>query len=270
MALPPKGISLAVGPKQVTNESVKFPMASRKNQVTQAATGNQAPQGEAAGTASGGDAPGVVVVSMPAERLVTPKGTASGIPVWCGFDAVESRRALKPNPRNPNKHPEAQVLLFVKILKANGWRRPIVVSRRSGFVTKGHGALLAAEAGKLEMVPVTYQDYPSDAAELEDLVADNELARLAVTEESTLREILKDLQTAGEDLELTGILKKLEDKPTLKEIELKAPPAMAWILVGVPLVKFAKVNAVIEGLAKDPDVFCETCVSDVKAEETVK
>lgn len=54
------------------------------------------------------------------------------------------------NPRNPNKHPQNQIELLAKIIKAQGWRNPIVVSRRSGFVVKGHGRLEAARLLGLE------------------------------------------------------------------------------------------------------------------------
>jgi hypothetical protein len=45
------------------------------------------------------------------------------------------------NPRNPNVHPERQIELLAKIISAQGWRAPITVSTRSGFVVRGHGRL---------------------------------------------------------------------------------------------------------------------------------
>jgi len=54
------------------------------------------------------------------------------------------------NPSNPNKHPQKQIELPDKIIKAQGWRNPIVVSKRSGFVVKGHGRLAAARLLGLE------------------------------------------------------------------------------------------------------------------------
>ena len=54
------------------------------------------------------------------------------------------------NPRNPNKHPRNQIELPDKIIKAQGWRNPIVVSKRSGFVVKGHGRLAATRLLGLE------------------------------------------------------------------------------------------------------------------------
>ena len=121
---------------------------------------------------------------------------------------------LQPNPRNPNKHPEAQVALLAKIIEKQGWRSPIVVSNRSGFVVKGHGRLLAATKLACERVPVDFQDYPSDEAEMADLLADNAIADLSENDSELLAGLVRDLQgTEAFDLELTGF-----DEAGLNEI----------------------------------------------------
>ena len=100
------------------------------------------------------------------------------------------------NPRNPNKHPQNQIELLAKIIKAQGWRNPIVVSKRSGFVVKGHGRLAAARLLGLELVPVDYQEYENEACEYADMVADNRIAELAELDEDALKGILEELQGA--------------------------------------------------------------------------
>src|SRR5258708_38055821 len=67
------------------------------------------------------------------------------IKIECAHDKVVALADLKPHPANPNKHPEAQITLLAKIIKAQGWRNPIVVSNRSGLITKGHGRYEAAK-----------------------------------------------------------------------------------------------------------------------------
>ncbi|HHY48108.1 MAG TPA: ParB N-terminal domain-containing protein [Firmicutes bacterium] len=76
---------------------------------------------------------------------IGPKAIASGIPVYCSFDELADINTLVPNPRNPNRHPDRQIELLAKIIKAQGWRAPITVSNRSGFIVRGHGRLLAAQ-----------------------------------------------------------------------------------------------------------------------------
>ena len=108
---------------------------------------------------------------------------------------------LKPNPRNPNTHPEKQIVLLARIIEAHGWRVPITVSTRSGMIVRGHGRYEAACRLGCAEVPVDFQDYVSDAEEWQDLLADNRIAELSQIDESILRGILKDFDL---DIELTG------------------------------------------------------------------
>lgn len=123
--------------------------------------------------------------------------------VYCAHTEMAATDSLVENPRNPNKHPEGQIAALAKIIRHQGWRNPIVVSRRSGFVIKGHGRLMAARMLGLEEVPVDYQDYANEAAEWADMVADNKIAELSSMEDSELHSLIHELE--GEiDLELTG------------------------------------------------------------------
>lgn len=116
-------------------------------------------------------------------------------------DVVE----LVPHPRNPNQHPAKQVELLARVIRHQGWRNPIVVSRRSGFVVAGHGRLLAALKNAEQTVPVDLQDFENEAEELAHLAADNRLAELSEMDESELGELLTDLEgMEGIDFELSG------------------------------------------------------------------
>ena len=93
----------------------------------------------------------------------TPKAWADGVPVYCAHDAIVDVTTLVPNPANPNKHPDEQIQLLGRIIREhNGWRAPITVSNRSGFIVKGHGRLSAALLEGLKEVPVDYQNYASE------------------------------------------------------------------------------------------------------------
>ena len=45
-------------------------------------------------------------------REVTP----DGFKVYCAYDEIVETDSLKPNPRNPNRHPEAQVKMLAHII----------------------------------------------------------------------------------------------------------------------------------------------------------
>ena len=140
---------------------------------------------------------------MENDKNVKAKALANGIEVWCSFDELVSVDSLNPNPKNPNKHPDSQIELLSKNIKYLGWRHPITVSKRSGFIVAGHGRLIAAKELGVQIVPVDYQDFNSDADEMAVLVADNRLAELSETSEEDLKNILSELDGKIE-IDLTG------------------------------------------------------------------
>jgi ParB-like chromosome segregation protein Spo0J len=115
---------------------------------------------------------------------------------------------MVPNPRNPNTHPEKQIELLAKIIKNQGWRAPITVSSRSGFIVRGHGRLMAAQLLGVEQVPVDRQDYETEAEEWADLIADNRIAELAEMDDALLKDLLVELDAGEFDIELTGFDRK--------------------------------------------------------------
>ena len=126
------------------------------------------------------------------------------VPVHCAYDEIVPLAKLVENPRNPNKHSKEQVALLAEIIKATGWRAPITVSNRSGFIVSGHGRLAAAKKMGATAAPVEYQNYASEAEEYSALVADNRLAELADLDNNMLADLLADIDTGEFPLELTG------------------------------------------------------------------
>ena len=133
-----------------------------------------------------------------------PKAWADGIPVYCAHDKIEDVAKLVPNPRNPNTHPDSQIQLLGRIIRNTGWRQPITVSTRSGFIVKGHGRLQAALLEGVKEVPVDLQSYTSEAEEYADLIADNRLAELSEIDNRMLADIFADIDTGEIPLEMTG------------------------------------------------------------------
>ena len=89
--------------------------------------------------------------------------------VKCSYSEMVDVDLLVANPRNPNKHSEKQIELLAKIMRHQGWRRPIVVSKRSGFIIAGHGRLMAAKLNGWNQAPVDRQEYATEADEYADL-----------------------------------------------------------------------------------------------------
>ena len=137
-----------------------------------------------------------------------PKAIAAGVPVYCAHDAIVDVAKLIPNPKNPNTHPDNQIQLLGRIIRSQGWRQPITVSTRSGFIVKGHGRLAAAQLEGFTEVPVDYQNYATEADEYADLIADNRIAELAEIDRVKLADIFADLDTGEIPLEMTGYTEK--------------------------------------------------------------
>ncbi|RYD84604.1 MAG: hypothetical protein EOP84_05040, partial [Verrucomicrobiaceae bacterium] len=125
--------------------------------------------------------------------------------IHCTHSAIRDPASLVEHPRNPNRHPHKQIELLARIIRHQGWRNPIVVSARSGFVVAGHGRLAAARLLDLSEVPVDVQAFETEADEWAHLVADNRIAELADMDQAGLGELLRDLGEVEDfDLELTG------------------------------------------------------------------
>lgn len=134
----------------------------------------------------------------------TESHIANQIKVHCAHSDIVSIKDLKPNPKNPNTHPQGQIEILAKVIREQGWRQPIKVSNQSGYIVSGHGRYEAAIFMGADFVPVDYQDYASEAEELADLLADNRIAELAEMDEKLLAALMADIDIAGLDTDLTG------------------------------------------------------------------
>ena len=79
--------------------------------------------------------------------------------IHCEYTELQDPDKLIGHPKNPNEHSEEQIRLLAKIIDHQGFRNPIVVSKRSGFIVAGHARLKAALSLQLKEVPVDLQDF---------------------------------------------------------------------------------------------------------------
>lgn len=135
---------------------------------------------------------------------MTTKGKIELPAVNCAHDRLVPPGKLKANPENPNKHPAEQLAIYAKIIRHQGWRKPIVVSKQTGWIVTGHGAWLTAKKEGWPTVPVDYQDFKSRADEFAHLVADNRLPQMAEFDDEILAKIVVN-ELPDFDLDLTGL-----------------------------------------------------------------
>lgn len=136
----------------------------------------------------------------------------------CAYDEMVSIESLKPHPKNNNRHSDEQINRLAKIIKYQGMRSPIVVSRRSNCITKGHARWQALKELAWPKVPVDYQDYESDEQEYADITADNEIARWAKLDMDLVYTELKAMPDF--DVDLLGIEEFKLEPMDLPEIDL--------------------------------------------------
>lgn len=160
--------------------------------------------------------------------------------IHCPHDELVKISKLKKHPKNRNSHPEAQIERLSKILAYQGFRYPVKVSKRSGYVVSGHGRILAAKALGWKEVPVSFQDYDSDEQEYSDAVSDNSIAAWSELDLSGINNDMADLGPDF-DIDLLGIrgfvlepAEKLEPQCDEDEVpEVKHPISKKgdiWIL----------------------------------------
>lgn len=126
------------------------------------------------------------------------------IKIKCNSMKLVPIEELEPHPKNPNSHSDEQISRLAEIIKYQGVRQPIKVSKRSGLITSGHGRLAAFRKLGMKKVPVDFQDYDNDEQEYADLVSDN---AIALWSELDISAIEIDTSNLSEDfnLDLLGI-----------------------------------------------------------------
>ena len=145
--------------------------------------------------------------------------------IKCSYTELRDPLTLVANPRNSNKHPKKQIEQLSRIMAANGFRSPIVLSKRSGFIVKGHGRLQAAILGGWKQVPVDIQEYENEAAEVADLEADNRIALLAEIDDELSKVNAMFLLDNNYDLDFGGFdfdfIKSINSEDVFQEDEVK-------------------------------------------------
>jgi len=175
---------------------------------------------------------------------------------------------LIPYARNARTHSDQQVAQIAGSIQEFGFNAPVLIDVQNGIIA-GHGRVMAASLLKLESVPCVRLSHLSDAQKRAYILADNKIALNSGWDEAMLANELSDLHADEFDLGLIGfdadeLAKSLgiEGEPELKQLAIKPPPKMTWVLIGIPTVEFGEINKAIERIAAMPSVICETTVND--------
>jgi ParB-like nuclease domain len=157
---------------------------------------------------------------------------------------------LLQDPRNARRHPESNLEAIKGSLAQYGQLKPIVCNRLTGHIEAGNGTLEAALGLGWSHLAVVYVEHDPETA-TGFALADNRTSDLSDFDVGRLEAALKEMEATELDPRLDEMLKdlgaeygagRLAPEPEPKEIQLKPPPEMVWLLLGIPLDQFGDVQ----------------------------
>lgn len=165
---------------------------------------------------------------------------------------------LTPNPRNPRKHPEAQIDKLMRSIRRFGQTRDILATAKAPHViVAGEGTWLACRRAGLERIDVTLVSFPEGLAD-EYLLADNALARGARDEADQIAVLLAEAAAReGYDPDALGfspaeaeaLIDALEGAVAeIFEIDASEIDDRFWISVRGPLAQQARALKQLQAL----------------------
>ena len=162
---------------------------------------------------------------------------------------------LVPNPKNWRTHPKKQQEALKSILGEIGFADAALARELPDgrlMLIDGH---LRAETTPEEELPVLVLDVNEEEADKLLLTVDP-LSEMAGTDVEALNDLRENAETASETLkelwsEQSGALtSEAVEPPKVKKLEVRTPPKMAWVLFGVPVVRFGEAQPHINALSK--------------------
>lgn len=153
---------------------------------------------------------------------------------------------LAPNESNPRRITPERRAKLRRSLEELGNLSPVTFNVRTGRILGGHKRVeILLEMGE-ERTAVWCVDLPA-GKENPAMLALNTHA--GEWDEDKLSAMLKGLSGSEMDAEFFDLAHALEQEPVeIRKVEIKPPPKFAWCLVGVPIVEFGKVQALLDRL----------------------
>lgn len=174
---------------------------------------------------------------------------------------------LRANSANWRAHGDQQKAAMRGILEEVGYVDGLIAVRdKKGklMLVNGH---MRKEISDNEEVPVLVVDLTP--AEVKKILATfDPIGAMASTQEQAHAALAKQVQTDS------GAVRKLLDDMTVKRaaskkdvtelrpVVVQPPPAMTWVLVGIPTVRFGEIASRVEALAKVDGITLETTANN--------
>jgi len=160
-------------------------------------------------------------------------------------------RKLNPAAYNPRKITAQKMTLLRRSIAKFGFVDAVQVRKKGDQIIGGHQRVKAAILENLKSIPIVRLDIADAEAKLLNLALNAEYGTVDVPK---LAFLLKELKIAGAEMELTGYNAQEIDELTtdtaavLEEIDLRPPPSIVWILLGIPFDEFGKAREPLAAL----------------------
>jgi len=175
---------------------------------------------------------------------------------------------LIPYARNSRTHSDEQVAQIAASIREFGFCNPVLIDGQNTIIA-GHGRVLAAGRMKLETIPCLRLTHLTDAQKRAYVIADNRIALNGGWNQEMLDEEIRALAEESFDTALLGfdddeLLKSLGmvEESELKELTIREPPKMTWVLIGIPTTQFGDINEAVERIAGLESTIVETTAND--------
>lgn len=169
-----------------------------------------------------------------------------------------SPEELAENPRNWRRHPESQMAALGEAMSEVGWAGACLYNERTGRLVDGHARRKLALGRGEKSVPVLIGNW-TEEEEAKILATLDPLTAMAETGQEALDALLKTIEFEGEALRHLIGGEVVDEPDQLQPVQVpKAPPAMTWVLIGIPTVRFGTISPAIESIAAEPDTIVET------------
>ena len=173
---------------------------------------------------------------------------------------------LTPNPRNWRTHPQAQVDALRGIIAEIGYADALLARELPCGdleLIDGHAR---QELDPDQIVPVLVLDLDQDEA-LKLMTVLDPLAAMAEANESALESLLAEIQTDNEGVQamldgLGGDGENQSGETVIEKLSIQQPPAMSWVLIGIPTVRFGEIAEKINDIVQIDGTIIETTAND--------
>lgn len=184
------------------------------------------------------------------------------------------------HPENVRRHPPKQRTVLRAFIDDIGILERVLISYRTGRLINGHMRIEEAiDVNPEQLIPydkvdldeneerkaLLFFDAISQEATYDQFALEGLLDRVVLTDPS-LESMLTELASAN-GLDRLAVGYDDSAGPGLRELSTKAPPTMAWVLVGLPVTRYGEIAETVEKVAGINGIVLHTTVnSGVKSE----